>query len=184
MWYLIYSRLSTECAMLVFFRNSNPMEFQVGYLALLRLSSVIDSFRWFWMGSLHKSIQSKLELLKASFLVLLQYINDLPDVICKIVIYADDTTVPYMCHQPSDLWQQLELTLELESDLQDTVDVGRKWLFDFNARKTQPVSFHQSNNSSAIDVKVDRSVLAERSSFKMLGLSFPSKLGILHCLNC
>ena len=136
------------------------------------------------MGSLHKSIQSKLELLKASFLVLLQYINDLPDVICKIVIYADDTTVPYMCHQPSDLWQQLELTLELESDLQDTVDVGRKWLFDFNARKTQPVSFHQSNNSSAIDVKVDRSVLAERSSFKMLGLSFPSKLGILDCLNC
>ena len=170
--------------MLVFFTNSNPMEFQVGYLALLRLSSVIDSFRWFWMGSLHKSIQSKLELLEASFLVLLRYINDLPDVICKIVIYADDTTVPYMCHQPSDLWLQLELTFELESDLQDTVDVGRKWLFDFNARKTQPVSFHQSNNSSAIDVKVDRSVLAERSSFKMLGLSFPSKLGILHCLNC
>ena len=29
---------------------------------------------------------------------------------------------------------------ELESNLQDTVDWGRKWLFDFNAGKTQ-ISF-------------------------------------------
>ena len=26
------------------------------------------------------------------------------------------------CNQPSDLWQQLELASELESDLQDTLD--------------------------------------------------------------
>ena len=30
----------------------------------------------------------------------------------------------------------LELASELESDLQDTVDWGRKWLLDFNAGKT------------------------------------------------
>ena len=40
------------------------------------------------------------------------------------------------CDQASDLWQQLELASELESDLQDTVDWSRKWLVDFNARKT------------------------------------------------
>ena len=53
----------------------------------------------------------------------LLYINDLPDnVICNIGIYADDTTLYSKCDQPSDLWQQLELVSELESDLRDTVD--------------------------------------------------------------
>ena len=53
---------------------------------------------------------------------------------------------------------------------------GRKWLLDFNAGKTQLVSFDQSNNTSAIDVKMDESVLEENSSFKMLGLTFSSEL--------
>ena len=67
----------------------------------------------------------------------LLYINDLPDdVICNIAIYADDTTLYSKCDQASHLWQQLELTSELESDLRDTVDWGRKWLVDFNAGKT------------------------------------------------
>ena len=47
----------------------------------------------------------------------LLYINDLPDVICNIAIYADDTTLHSKCDQTSDLWQQLELDSELESDL-------------------------------------------------------------------
>ena len=62
------------------------------------------------------------------------YINDLPDdVICDIAIYADDTTLYSKCDQASDLWQQLELASELESDLRDTVDWGRNWFVDFNA---------------------------------------------------
>ena len=48
------------------------------------------------------------------------------------------------------MWQQLELASKLESDLQDTVEWGRKWLVDFNTRKTQPVSSDQSNNTGAI----------------------------------
>ena len=39
------------------------------------------------------------------------------------------------CDRASDLWQQLELASELESDLQDMVDWGKKWLVDFNAGK-------------------------------------------------
>ena len=63
----------------------------------------------------------------------LLYINNLPDdVICDIAIYADDTTLHSKFDQSSDLWQQLELASELESDLGDTVDSGRKWLVDFN----------------------------------------------------
>ena len=67
------------------------------------------------------------------------YINDLPDdVICDIAIYTDGTTFSSKCDQASDLWQQLELSSELESGLE--------------------------------------SVLEEKSSFKMLGLTFSSKL--------
>ena len=44
-------------------------------------------------------------------------INDLPDDVCNIAIYADDTTLCFKCDQVSDLWQQLELASELESDL-------------------------------------------------------------------
>ena len=48
----------------------------------------------------------------------LLYINDLPDdVICNIAIYADDTTLYSKRDQASDLWQQLVLPSELESDL-------------------------------------------------------------------
>ena len=107
----------------------------------------------------------------------LLYINDLPDnVICDIAIYANDTTLYSKCDQASDLWQQLELASELESDLQDTADWAKKWLIDFNAGKTQLVSFDRSNNNGSIDVKMDGSVLEEKSSFKMLGLTFSSKL--------
>ena len=38
------------------------------------------------------------------------------------------------------------------------------------------VSFDQSINTGAIDVEMDGSVLEEKSSFKMLGLTFSSKL--------
>ena len=107
----------------------------------------------------------------------LLYINDLPDdVICNIAIYADDTTLYSKCDQASDLWQQLELASKLESDLEDTVDLDKKWLVDFNARKIQLFSFDRSNNNGSIDVKMDRSVLEEKSYFKMLGLTFSSKV--------
>ena len=93
----------------------------------------------------------------------LLYINDLPnDVVCDIAIYADDTTLFPKCYQASDLWQQLELVSELESDLQDTVGWGKKWLVDFNVGKTQLVSFDQSNNAGSINVKMDGSVLKEK----------------------
>ena len=48
--------------------------------------------------------------------------------------------------------------------------ISRHWteagsgLLDFNARKTQLVSFDRSNNTGAIDMKVDGSVLEENSS--------------------
>ena len=92
------------------------------------------------MKSLHKIIQLTLEFLKAPFLIphfsCYTLITFLDDVICNIATYADDTCLCSKCDQWFDLWHQLELVSELESDLQDIVDWGRKWLVDFSAGKT------------------------------------------------
>ena len=49
LWHLIYPRLLTGFGMLVFFTNVSLMVFQVRYLALFLLFSVIDFIGWFWM---------------------------------------------------------------------------------------------------------------------------------------
>ena len=48
--------------------------------------------------------------------------------------------------------------------------------FCFNAGKTQLVLFGPSNNNGSIDVNTNGSLLEEKSSFKMLGFTFSSKL--------
>ena len=55
--------------MLVFCTNLSLMEFQVRYLTLYLLFLVIDDYEWVRMESLQKNIQLMLEFLKAPFLV-------------------------------------------------------------------------------------------------------------------
>ena len=112
----------------------------------------------YWFNSAHRSI------IGPTLFQVVLYINDLPDdVICNIAIYDDDTTPYSRCDQTCDLWQQLELASELESDLRDTVDWGRKWLVDLNAGKTQLISFDQPHNIGIIDKKMDGSVLKKNN---------------------
>ena len=56
----------------------------------------------------------------------LLYTNDLPDVICAIAFYADDTTLYSECDQASDLRPQLELASELESGSTRHCGVGKE----------------------------------------------------------
>ena len=49
-------------------------------------------------------------------------------------------------------------------------------LADFKAGRTQLVSFGWSNSTGAIDLRMYRSILEGKSSFKKLGLTFSSKL--------
>ena len=44
----------------------------------------------------------------------------------------------------------------------ESVGWGRKWLDDFNAGKTHLISFDRSNNSGAIDMKMNGFVLEEK----------------------
>ena len=174
---MIYPRLRTGFGILFFFTKLSLAEFQVRYLALFLLFSVIDGFGWFWMRSLHKNIQLMLELLKApffilhfSFYTLMTFLMMLSVILLSMLMILHSTL---KCDQAS---QQLELASELESDLWVTVNWGRKWLIDFDAGNFQLVSFDRSNDTGAIDVKIDGSVLEEKSSFKMLRLTFSSKL--------
>ena len=77
--------------------------------------------------------------------------------------------------------KQLELASELESGLWDMVDWGWKWLVDLIAGNTQLVLFDRFNNTGAIDVKTDGSVLEDKPSFKRQGLTFSSKLDLGYC---
>ena len=56
------------------------------------------------------------------------------------------------------------------------MDWGRKWLVDFSAGKPQLVLFDRSNNTGAINGKMDGSLLEEKSHFMMQGLTFSYKL--------
>ena len=56
------------------------------------------------------------------------------------------------------------------------MDWSRLWLVGFNAGKVKLVSFDWSKSFSAIDVKIDRFILEQNSSFEMPGMNFSSKL--------
>ena len=115
-----------------------------------------------------------LDFLKTPFLILhfsftfpaFLYINDLPDdVICDIGICGDDNALYSKCDQAFDLWQQLEWASELEPDLRDTVDWGKKWLVDFNAGETQLISFDWPNNNGSTDMKMDAGPILDNGAW-------------------
>ena len=56
------------------------------------------------------------------------------------------------------------------------MDWGRNRCVHLNAGKTQLVLFDYFNNTAAVYVKINRSALEAKLFFKMLGLSFSSKL--------
>ena len=64
--------------------------------------------------------------------VFLLLINDIPDVVLSnIAIYANVTTLYSDCEKASDTCKQLEMSLDLESDLRDTVEWESRWLVTF-----------------------------------------------------
>ena len=180
LWHLIHPWLLTGFGMEVFFRNLSLMEFQVSYLALFLLFLVIDGFESFWMETLQKNIHLMREFLKALFLALhfsyytlmifLMMLSVILLSMLMILLFILSVIRHLICDND---WNWL-LNLNL---IYETLDQGKKWLVDFSAWKTLLVSFDQSNDDGSIDVKMDGSVLEEKSSFKMLGLTFSSNLG-------
>ena len=135
--HLIYPRLLTRFQKLKFYIISDQIFGLIScFLSNTQVQLVLD-------GKSSQEYSANARVPQGSILgpmLFLLHINDLPDdVICDIVICADDITLYSKCNQAPDLWQQAELAFEPESDLQDNVDWG-KWLVDFNAGKTQLIS--------------------------------------------
>ena len=149
-----------------------------GQVSLFLLFLIIDGFEWFWIESLHKNIQLILEFLKAPFLVLhfscytIMTFLTMSSVILlsmlMILLFILIVTRHLTCGNNLNWLVNLNL---IYKTLWTGVRSGLKY-----AGKTQLVSFDWSNNNGSIDVKMDGSVLYEKSSFKMLGLTFSSKL--------
>ena len=139
------------------------------------------------MESLQKNIQLMLEFLKAPFFVLhICYYTLMTFLRLSVILLS---MLKIECDQASDLWQQLELASEVASDLWGTVDQGKKRLIDFNAGKTQLVSFEQTNNTVSIDVEMDEPVLEEKIIFEDAGVNLLFQIGLwllhyLYCWNC
>ena len=114
-----------------------------------------------------------LEFLKIPFLNqhFMLYIDGFPDdVICNIAICGDDTTLYSKCDQVSDLWQQLEF------DQGDVVDWDRKCLVDLLLKQLNLFCLTGLIALVLLMWKWMGLFLRKKSSFKMLGLSFSSKL--------
>ena len=101
----------------------------------------------------------------------LAFINDLPDdVLSRIGIYADDTTV-YSSINGSGQFEKVEMAAELEY-LCSIVAWGNRWLVTFNATKSKLLSFNHHRDPSLIPVKMNGIELPENTSFQLLGLIF------------
>ena len=123
--------------MLVFFTNLSLLELHLRYLALFFLFSAIGCFGWFWMGNLHKNIQLVLEFNKSPFLILyFSYYTLMAFLMLSVILLSILIKLLYTRNdQPYDLWQQLKLVSEFESELWDT-GLGEEVACCSNARKT------------------------------------------------
>ena len=148
--------------MLVFFSNLSLIEFQVRYFALFLPFSVIDNFKWFWMGNLHNNIQLMLEFLKAPFLVLnffyytLMTFPTMLSVLLLSRLMILSSVLSVFMHLIYSFWTRIGFSFWIWPTRH--ADWGKKWLVDFNAAKLN--WFHLIGLITVcIDVKMDQSIL-------------------------
>ena len=145
--------------MLVFLTKLTLMEYWVKYLALFCLFSVIVSFELSWMGCLHKNIQLMLEFFKAPFLiqhfsyyVLMTSLMTLSVILLSMLmklLFALSVMWDLICGNNYGWLLNLNLIYETL-----WTGAGSRLLISIGEKPNLLVSFGQSNNSDAIDVKM------------------------------
>uniref|UniRef100_T2M7Y8 Man(5)GlcNAc(2)-PP-dolichol translocation protein RFT1 n=1 Tax=Hydra vulgaris TaxID=6087 RepID=T2M7Y8_HYDVU len=97
--------------------------------------------------------------------LLLIYINDLPDNLSsKVALFADDSTLYSCLDKKSSLFDRLEQAADLESDLTSVIDWGSQWLVNFNSNKTQLFTAKNYCNMVNIPILMNGNPLTESSS--------------------
>ena len=106
----------------------------------------------------------------------LVFINDLPsEVLSKIGIYADDTTV-HSSLVNSVFFEKVELADELEVYLYSIVEWDGRWLVTFNATKTKLLFFNHHIDPLLVPVEMNGIELPEDNSFRLLDLTFTQSI--------
>ena len=159
---------------MLFFANFQHiyLGFRLKHLALFQLWTALGGSGW--------KVFRMVEFLKAPFLVLhfsyytsMAFLMMLSVILLSMLILSTLSVIRHLICGIN------LFATELESDLRDTVDWGRKWL-DFSAGKTQLVSFDWSSNNGVIDMKIDVSVLEENHLWRCWGwLSLLNWIGAL-----
>jgi len=105
-------------------------------------------------------------------LLFLIFINDLPDeILSKLVIYADDTTLYSSLERSKEIeWDRLELAADLEYDLRTITEWGDQWLVSFNSAKTKLLSINKFKHPNLPPISMGGKALPENSEVRLLGL--------------
>ena len=109
----------------------------------------------------------------------LLYINDLPDdMVSKLVMYADDTTLFNSTDRPTASTQERQqLCDNLNKDLQAISEWGSRWLVSFNTSKTQSVLHSRLKaGGNHLSLQMSNSTLQESDAISLLGLTVRSDL--------
>ena len=109
----------------------------------------------------------------------LLYINDLPDdLVCKMVMYADDTTLFDSIERPKRSTQQRQQLCDaLNADLQTVTEWGTKWLVSFNSSKTQSILHSRLKDDGVqYSLQMSNNTLQECNTISFLGLTVSSDL--------
>ena len=110
-------------------------------------------------------------------ILFLTYINDLPDnLLSKVAIYADDTSLYSCLDKKSALFDRLQHASNLESDLSSLSDWGSQWLVTFNSKKTKLLSINRYRSSINLPICMSGETLPESHTLRLLGLSFSCDL--------
>ena len=102
----------------------------------------------------------------------LLFINDLPDhILCKLAIYADDSTLYSCLEKSAKMFDKVEMAAEtwIWSSVCCWMGV-RKWQVTFNSTKTKLLLINHFREPFLPPVSMNGSNLPESDSFRLLGM--------------
>ena len=106
-------------------------------------------------------------------ILFLIFINDLPDnLLSKVAIFADDTSLYSCLNEKSNLSDRTELSNNLEHDLSSVSNWGSKWLVTFNSTKTKLLSINRYRNPVDIPISMSGKPLPNSSSLRLSWIVF------------
>ena len=107
----------------------------------------------------------------------LMFINDLPDnLVCNLVMYADDSTLYSCLDEKSDNQNRLDLVNSLELDLDHITTWADNWHISINSEKTKVLSINRYKNLDKLSISMSGKSLQESTSFRLVGLTISNEL--------